>query len=146
MLQNRVATSRINETASSAPVLLAGMSSSSSSTLQHAQDLQGKRSLRNHLLLLDVAVDRCTSEDLWALREEGKFARVALATDESPPSQPRFRGLMFQITVVYWEAFLPVEDWGRSTNPPILRDPAWETSCVAQASKEWMSARPLRSN
>ena len=57
----------------------------------------------------------------WALREAGKFAIVALATDESPPSQPRFLGLRFQITVMYWGTFLPVEDWGRSTNPPILK-------------------------
>ena len=121
MLQNRVATSRIGESASSAAVLLAGMSSNPSSTLRHVQDLQGRTSLNNHLLLLDVAVDRCTSEDLWALREEGKFARVALATDESPPSQPRFRVLRFQITVMYWGTFLPLVDWGRSTHPPILK-------------------------
>ena len=73
------------------------------------------------MLFLYVVVDRCTSEDLWALREEGKFAGVALATDGSPPSQPRFRGLRFQNTVMYWGAFLLVEDWGRSTNPPSLK-------------------------
>ena len=80
----------MGETTSSATVLLAGMSSSNSNTLQNLQDLQGKQSLHSHLLLLDAAVDRCASEDLWALREEGKFAGVALATDGSPPSQPRF--------------------------------------------------------
>ena len=39
MLQNRVATSRMNETASSATVLLSGMSSSPPSTLQHVARL-----------------------------------------------------------------------------------------------------------
>ncbi len=121
MLQNRVATNRMGETTSSATVLLAGMSSSPSNTLQNLQGLQGRQSLYKHLLLLDAAVYRCTSEDLWALREEGKFARVALATNESPPSQPRFRGLRFPITVMYWGAFLPMEDWGKSTNPPTLQ-------------------------
>ena len=33
---------------------------------------------------------------------------VALATDESPPKQPRFRGLNFQITIMYFGVFFPV--------------------------------------
>ena len=101
MLENRVATSRVGATASSAALLLAGMSSSSASTLDQLEELQSKHTLRRHLLLLDAAVDRCTAEDRWTLKKEGRFAGVALATDESPPSQPRFRGLRFQITLMY---------------------------------------------
>jgi len=78
MLQNRVATSRLGETASSAAILLAGVSSSPSSTLQHLQDLQGGASMNKHLLLLDAAVDRCTAEDLCALKEEGKVCKSRL--------------------------------------------------------------------
>ena len=45
---------------------------------------------------------------------------MAVATDERPPSQPRFRGLRFQITVVYWGTIAPLEDWETSSDPPIL--------------------------
>ena len=54
-----------------------------------------------HLLVLDGAIGRWMAEELFCNRENGTFAGVALATDESPPSQPRFRGLRFQITVLY---------------------------------------------
>ena len=61
-----------------------------------------------------------------ALREDGLFAGVALATDESPPSQPRFRGLRFQISVFYMGTFLPLSQWSSFEDPPILR-----TTCLA---------------
>ena len=42
-----------------------------------------------------------------------------MATDESPPKAPRFRGLRFQITCLYL-GFIPhVREWARSTSPPI---------------------------
>ena len=78
-------------------------------------------SLNKHLLLLDGAIDRCTLDLLFAHREQGSLAGVALATDESPPSQPRFRGLRFQITVLYWGTFAPVREWETSEDPPILK-------------------------
>ena len=120
MLQNRLATSRVAETASSAADLLASMSPKSNVPADF-QELQMKDSLRKHLLFLDGAVDRHLTEQLWDLREAGTFAGVAMATDESPPSQPRFRGLRFQITVLYLGTFLPVEDWGGATTPPIQK-------------------------
>ena len=61
-------------------------------------------------------------KSFWGLREEGKFAGVALATDESPLSQPRFRGLRFQRTVMYWGTFLLVEDWGQISPPSHLEE------------------------
>ena len=70
---------------------------------------------------MDVVVDRCTLEDLWALREEGKFAGVALAIDESPPSQPRVLGFRFPMTVMYWGTFLLVED-GRVSQPSYFEE------------------------
>ena len=91
MLINRLAVTRVQETLEGTFKVLQKRSASSDD-LQH---LLGERALRNHLLFLDAAVDRCTSATLQNLRECGSSADVALATDESPPSQPRFRGLRF---------------------------------------------------
>jgi len=44
---------------------------------------------------------------------------VALVSDESPPSQPRFRGLRFQITVFYWGAWKDLSQWEACEDPPI---------------------------
>ena len=123
-LQNRLAMCRVNDTIEGAQSLIQNLSSSSSSRPASAmsiqEDLLSRRNLSSHLLLLDGAVDRCTSENLLRLREEGRFAGVAVATDESPPSQPRFRGLRFQITVFYWGTFKDLSAWETSADPPIL--------------------------
>ena len=66
------------------------------------------------------------SESLLNLREQGRFAGVALVTDESPPSQPRFRGLRFQITVLFWGTFPDVSLWSTCQEPPITR-----STCLA---------------
>jgi hypothetical protein len=124
MLENRVACSKVSETASSAAALISSLSSSSSSSFQQDDELFRRVALNKHLLLLDGAVDRYTSEKLMEIREQGRFAGVAYATDESPPSQPRFRGLRFQITVLYWGSFAPEEVWETSENPPITKNSA----------------------
>ena len=69
------------------------------------QNLFKQEALRQHLLLLDGAVDRFLDDRFMSLRDAQKLAGVALATDESPPSQPRFRGFRFQVTVFYIGAF-----------------------------------------
>ena len=79
-----------------------------------------------HLLLLDGAVDRCLSDRWLTLRELGKLAGVALATDESPPSQPRFRGLRLQITVFYIGTYLDRHQWNASQDPPLIK-----STCLA---------------
>ena len=84
------------------------------------EELLEREATRLHLLLLDGALDRWAAEDLFKAREAGSFAGVALATGESPPSQPRFRGLRCQITVLYWGIFVPLEDWETCSGPPIL--------------------------
>ena len=66
------------------------------------------------------------ADKFMSLREAGRFAGVALATDESPPSQPRFRGLRFQITVFYMGTFEEVHRWSACTDPPILK-----STCLA---------------
>ena len=75
--------------------------------------------LMRHILLLDGAMDRATSETIFGQRENGTFAGVAFATDESPPKQPRFRGLRFQITVMYRGTFVPLANWESCASPPI---------------------------
>ena len=125
MLENRVAASRACTTLCSASQLLSSMSSECSSTSNLEELLAHRVTLGQHLLVLDAAVDRCTSEHLLEHREEGTLAGVALVTDESPPSQPRFRGLRFQITVLYWGTYLPESSWDSSADPPIV-----VTSCM----------------
>ena len=91
-------------------------------TMSSAGELLHSRfRLAHHMLLLDGAVDRYTSEKHWRARERGCMAGVAVATDESPPSQPRFRGLRFQITVVYIGTCKPLCDWDSSLDPPLTR-------------------------
>ena len=86
-----------------------------------AELLHSRFRLAHHLLLLDGAVDRYTSEKHWRAREGGLLAGVAIATDESPPSQPRFQGLRFHITVVYVGTYKPLCDWDSSLDPPMTR-------------------------
>ena len=71
------------------------------------------------MLILDGAVDRYSSDRLFQMREAGTFAGVAVATDENPPSQVRFRGLRFQISVMYIGNIRHVSSWEMSASPPI---------------------------
>jgi hypothetical protein len=107
MLKNRVAGNRVAATVADAADLLCTLAptscSSSSSASGLLDEMRHRTTLTKRLLLLDGAVDRCTSERLLSLREEGRCAGVALVSDESPPSQPRLRGLRFQITVFIGE-------------------------------------------
>ena len=61
------------------------------------------------------------SEGLLQQRESGRFAGVALATGESPPSQPRFRGLRFQITVFYVGTYEDLSIWNSCADPPLIK-------------------------
>ena len=87
------------------------------------------------MLFLDGAVDRATSEHLMNARDAGTLAGVALATDESPPSQPRFRGLRFQITVIYAGAFKNLRDWSTCDDPPILKTSLLADICHCPGKK-----------
>jgi hypothetical protein len=130
MLQNRVTCSRLQDTIASAYDLIQNMSSSSSgpgnSNLEVLDQLLSDKTIREHLLLLDGAKDRCISENWLHLRESGRFAGVALATDESPPSQPRFRGLRFQITVFYVGTYENLSTWNSCEDPPLIK-----STCLA---------------
>ena len=84
-------------------------------------ELLGEQAIRDHLLILDGAVDRLAAENLFRAREAGSFAGVAVATDESPPSQPRFRGLRFQVTVFYFGTYKALHEWSSCDAPPLLK-------------------------
>ena len=108
VLENRLTIRRSNETLLSGIELLKGLgaqelnsSSSSASSSQDPMDvLVDRTNQQHHILLLDGALDRWVSEMIYQNRGKGCFAGFAFATDESPPSQPRFRGLCFQIAVM----------------------------------------------
>ena len=122
IIKNRLAVSRAGETLLSASQLMEQLASNGvpqgfQEELHEVLVQQQKLSL--HCLTLDGALDRRTSDLLFKCREDGSFGGVALATDESPPKQPRFRGLRFQITVMYLGFFPKVELWASSTSPSI---------------------------
>ena len=97
------------------------VSSSTGGSLDDELDdfLVQRQKLGHHLLMLDGALDRLMADQLLDLRESEAFAGVAMATDESPPQQPRFRGLRFQIGVMYYGTFAPQALWESSSRPPI---------------------------
>ena len=126
MLRNRLPASRMQSTIASAYELLQMEQSGSIGGTEAFENMLTDSPLRQHLLLLDGAVDRCMADKLMSLREAGRFAGVALATDESPPSQPRFRGLRFQVTVFYMGTFEDLHRWNACADPPILK-----STCLA---------------
>ena len=122
LLDNRMPSSRFEETVLGATRLLSKILCQDLPQDQETQIkdiLVSRQNLQKHLLYLDGALDKAMSDAVFELRENQRFAGVALATDESPPSQPRFRGLRFQITVLYYGAFRPVQDWELSETPPL---------------------------
>ena len=134
MLNNRVTQMRMKDTVVGAGELLQdlrfndpasegpeGSGSVGKALTKATSELVGRQALARHTFLLDGAVDRVTSEALALARETGCFHGVALATDESPPSQPRFRGLRFQITVFYLGVFKALKDWGSCADPPVKK-------------------------
>ena len=124
VLENRLAVRRAGDTLLRAKELIQDLEGAErSEPVQNdlTAVLVSRPQLTRHLLLLDGAVDRRTSELLFQSREQGTWAGVAVATDESPPKQPRFRGLRFQITVMYLGVFNPQGTWETSTSPPLSR-------------------------
>jgi hypothetical protein len=124
-LENRVSWMRLGETVKQAGKLIENLHSikeqGSSSSPSVEDILVGRWQLMRHALLLDGAIDRCTYDKILEARDKNTFAGVALATDESPPSQPRFLGLRFQISVLYLGLYAPLGDWEGRPTPPISR-------------------------
>ena len=86
--------------------------------------VMSRQTLARHMLVLDSALDSLLKEELQKKRDAdpGAFG-VALATDESPPSQRRFSGYRFQVTMAYVPAWLPEDEWDRSETPPLVVQP-----------------------
>ena len=124
-IRNRVPFRRVGDTVVDAQALAECLkdkkASSSSGDMHLADEIVSRWNLWRHMLFLDGALDRHRSDLIMQQRESGIFAGVSLATDESPPSQPRFRGLRFQITVLYLGTFAPLSAWNDSLHPPITR-------------------------
>ena len=80
-----------------------------------------RQTISRHLVILDSALDAFHKDFLFKKREQGSLAGVAIATDESPPKQPRFGGLRFQITLVYVGTYKSIVDWETLDDPPITR-------------------------
>ena len=78
MLKNRVAGTRVTATVADAADIIETMASSSCSSSSSASgildELRHRTSLSRHMLLLDGAVDRCASDRLLSLKEEGSLA------------------------------------------------------------------------
>ena len=83
-------------------------------------DLFSRHALTNHLRILDAALDAWQRQE-WSRRRDAdpEGWGLAVATDESPPSQPPFGGLRFQVTLVYAPLWKPEETWDDSLDPPL---------------------------
>ena len=99
-LENRLAIRRVEDTLVSAQTLIEDLEGRPAHASGLTEVLVHRTQLVRHMLIVDGAVDRHSSDKLFQMREAGTFAGVAIATDESPPSQGRFRGLRFQISVM----------------------------------------------
>ena len=111
VLENRLAPTRSNETLRSGIELLKSLGAQTDELQDAMELLVGRKSQGLHNLLLDGALDRWVGEMIYQKRGASYFASFGFATDESPPSQPRFRGLRFQITVLYLGSFAPRGEW-----------------------------------
>ncbi len=78
-----------------------------------------RHTLARHTLILDMGLDTHIAEDIFQRRLSGNFLGASIATDESPPGNPRFLGLRFQITVLYLGFVKDKALWETSEDPPI---------------------------
>lgn len=123
-LKNQVALNRLPDTILDANKLLADLQGRSSPSSEDPDDLLlgnlvSRSTLSRHLLVLDSALERLTASEIHGHRLAGSFVGACISTDESPPSQPRFSGLRFQVTFLYLGFLEPIQDWEQSATPPI---------------------------
>ena len=84
-----------------------------------------RTTLSRHALLLDSALDAHLANRIARMREEGTFLGLGFASDESPPSQVRFKGLRFQVTLVYLPTIPELATWENriyDERPPLHRE------------------------
>eukprot|EP00959_Pyramimonas_sp_CCMP1952_P352016 7375419-Pyramimonas_sp.AAC.1 len=73
-----------------------------------------RRALDKHAVVFDSAMDLMLADRIAQLRASGQFYGAGFTTDESPSEAPRFRGLRFQITHIYFCTFPPAEEWAQA--------------------------------
>ena len=127
LLANKISAKHMANTLADSQRVLARAHGSDAEALSVALSRQA---LNSHMLHLDSALDawqlqiwqrRCEADpDGWAL---------ALATDESPPDQPRFGGLRFQVTIVYAPVWRADDTWDDSPDPPLDTDEVMADIC-----------------
>ena len=85
-----------------------------------APHLVTRRNMARYMITLDCALDSLMKEELLRQREADPATFcVEIATDESPPSQRRFAGCRFQVSVLYYPSWSPCETWDTSVTPPL---------------------------
>jgi hypothetical protein len=67
---------------------------------------------------LDEAVDEYLKDRLGKARGVSMFG-VAIASDESPPANSRYRGFRFQVTYAYVPLFDDLDSWELADRPPV---------------------------
>ena len=80
------------------------------------------------MLWLDEALEGWTRDRIAAARGKSFFG-AGIATDESPPSQPRLRGLRFQVTFAYLPFFADLSAWEDAEAPPVRIEAALLDLC-----------------
>ncbi len=92
--------------------------------------LYSRQAITQHMLLLDAALDAYTAERFRRQREaDPEMFGVGLGTDESPPSQCRFGGYRFQVSVIYTPVWRPEETWDDCLDPPLDAEPTMMDVC-----------------
>ena len=77
-----------------------GVMDKSTAKLSALDNVLERYSIGRHCLVLDEAFDLFVSDTIQS-RRGTTFFGAGMSSDESPPSQPRFRGFRFQVTYVY---------------------------------------------
>jgi len=116
---NRIPWDRVPQTLADAAALVLG-DENDDKLRAFMEDLSVSRwTLMRHLLILDVALEKQIARDIEQRRDAGTFLGVCLATDESPPEEPRFAGVRLQVTRFYIAFLEDPVGWESAREPPI---------------------------
>ena len=132
-LKDKVSLSHLPNTILDAARVIHGLTRSEQPVEEHhdlTDRLYHRTTLGRHMLILDPALDACTAAEWQAIRDKDPEGfGVALASDESPPSQRRFGGYRFQVTLVYLPRWRPEDTWDSCKAPPLDAEPIMADIC-----------------
>ena len=124
LLHGHITLSRFGTVVESACDLVSHLRAGADSNTDDVEELlSAKWNLGRHMLALDMAIDNVMKARIHAQRVAGTFGGISIATDESPPSAPRFSGQRFQVTMVYIASFAPLRTWESRDEPPVTEVP-----------------------